>query len=127
MRKALVHAAGAAAAALTLAFAPAAQAGIFDDDEARRAILDLRSKVEQLQQQNQKETEARQAETAETIALLKRSLLDLNNQIESLRAEMARIRGTQEQLAREITDLKVARKEAPSDSTAALAPLEERL
>lgn len=121
-----VSAVRAAAVALLLACATAAHAGLFDDDEARRAILDLRAKVEQLQQQNQKETQARQAETAETIALLKRSLLDLNNQIESLRTEIARLRGTDEQLARDVGELQRRQKEAAS-AAGALGPLEERL
>jgi tol-pal system protein YbgF len=115
-----------ALAALALVSATAVQAGLFDDDEARRAILDLRAKVEQLQQQNQKETQARQAETAETIALLKRSLLDLNNQIEALRADIAKLRGTDEQLTRDMGEVQRRQKEAPNLS-GALGTLEERL
>jgi hypothetical protein len=41
---------GAALLAAALS-APAARAGLFDDDEARKAILDLRNKVEQLGEQ----------------------------------------------------------------------------
>jgi tol-pal system protein YbgF len=126
MRAAWVSGLRLAGVLLAAATASVAHAGIFDDDEARKAILDLRAKVEQLQQQNQKETQARQAETAETIALLKRSLLDLNNQIESLRTDIARLRGTEEQLARDVGELQRKQKDTP-DVTGALAPLEERL
>jgi len=122
----------AAAAALALACASAAQAGLFDDDEARRAIVDLRAKVEQLQQQNQKETQARQAEIAEAIAVLKRSLLDLNTQIELVRADVAKLRGADELRARDLGDLQRKPKEAAAvPDTAALEerlrPTEERL
>lgn len=120
-----------AAATLALAVASAAQAGIFDDDEARRAIVDLRAKVEQLQLQNQKETQARQAEIAEAIAVLKRSLLDLNTQIELVRADVAKLRGADELRARDLGDLQRKPKEAGVPDAAALEerlkPTEERL
>ena len=88
---------------------PAARAGIFDDDEARRAILDLRTKLEQANEQQR----ARQAEQmsqlsnqlTEQIGQLKRSLLDLNNQLEQLRADNAKLRGAQEQLSRDVAEL----------------------
>lgn len=122
----------AVAAALALACASAAQAGLFDDDEARRAIVDLRAKVEQLQQQNQKETQARQTEIAEAIAVLKRSLLDLNTQIELVRADVAKLRGADELRARDLGDLQRKPKDASAVPDAAaleerLKPTEERL
>jgi tol-pal system protein YbgF len=122
----------AAAATLALAVASAAQAGIFDDDEARRAIVDLRAKVEQLQQQNQKETLARQTEIAEAISVLKRSLLDLNTQIELVRADVAKLRGADELRARDVGDLQRKPKDAAAAPDAAaleerLKPTEERL
>ena len=80
------------AAALALVFAalaaPAAHAGLFDDDEARRAILDIRQRIET---NNQKQTEAN-ARLADQVDQLRRSLLDLNNQLEQLRAENAKLR-----------------------------------
>lgn len=90
--------------ALLLA-APAAQAGIFDDDEARRAILELRQKLEQSNEQQR----ARQAEEmtalTEQVNQIKRSLLDLNNQLELLRGDSAKLRGQDEQLARDLAEL----------------------
>ena len=84
--------------------APVAQAGIFDDDEARRAILDLRQRLEQSNEQHR----ARQAELnqqmLDQLSQLRRSLLDLNNQLEQLRADNARLRGQQEQLARDVSE-----------------------
>ena len=86
-----------AACALVL-FAAPAQAGIFDDDEARRAILELRKQLEQ----NNEQARARQAEQMavmnDSIGQLKRSLLDLNSQIEMQRSDNARLRGQIEEL-----------------------------
>ena len=50
---------GAAGLGLPLALlVPPAQAGLFDDEEARKAILDLRQRIEQ----NAEQARARQAE-----------------------------------------------------------------
>ncbi|MFM8900281.1 MAG: tol-pal system protein YbgF [Burkholderiales bacterium] len=88
--------------ALTCAMTPlAAQAALFSDDEARRAILDLRKRVDE----NNEAARARQIELLDQISQLRRSLLELNTQIEQLRAEMARMRGQDEQLAREVSEL----------------------
>ncbi len=91
----------AAALAAAALFAAAPAHALFDDDEARRAILDLRQKFEASSEQQR----VRQAELADQLAQLKRSLLDLNNQIESLRSEVAKMRGQDEQLARDVAEL----------------------
>jgi tol-pal system protein YbgF len=85
---------GATCLVLTLS-APAAQAGLFDDDEARRAILDLRQKLEQSNEQ------ARAAQ-AEQIGQLRAALADLSRQIDLMRTENASLRGQVEQLARDV-------------------------
>jgi len=98
-------------AAFALLAAPAAQAGLFDDDEARRAILDLRGKLEEnnkLQAQRQAETNA---QLMEQISLLKRSLLDLNSQIELMRADAAKLVGQNEQLTRDVAELQRRQKD----------------
>jgi tol-pal system protein YbgF len=109
-----------------------AQAGLFEDDEARRAILDLRQKVDQLQKQSaqmqqqsaqmQQQSAQMQQQSAEQLlaaktenavsieqvnaqlAQLRRSLLELSNMIEGLRSELANSRGKSEQLARDLAD-----------------------
>ena len=43
-----------------VAFARPAHAGLFDDDEARRAILDLRTQLDQSQQAHARQAERRQ-------------------------------------------------------------------
>jgi len=110
-------------------FAPSAHAGLFDDDEARRAILDIRQRIDQGNEQQrlrQNEMKAQLAEQStqqnermnermnEQINLLKRSLLDLNNQIEQLRADNAKLRGQDEQLARELSELQRKQKDMQS-------------
>ena len=100
------------AAAMLLAggtlLAGTSQAALFEDDEARRAILDLRARVEQ-QRLAADAAIQRQAEdlrrSAEENGLLRRSLLDLQNQIEALRGEIAAMRGQNEQLARGVSEL----------------------
>lgn len=91
--------------ALTLALAAAwpAHAGLFEDEEARKAILDLRGKHEQLLNQ--------QRQSAEQVQQLQRGLLDLNNQNEQLRAEIARLRGQLEQFQRDVSDVQRRQKD----------------
>ena len=72
---------------------PAAHAALFEDDEARRAILDLRQKVERQRGEIQ--------QVGGEIQQIQRSLLDQQNQFEKLSAEIARLRGVQPQLLRD--------------------------
>ena len=114
-----------------------ASAGLFDDDEARKAILDLRTRFDQGQQTQKSQQESiakltsrlaeQQNEQNEQIAVLKRSLLDLNNQLETLRGEMAKMRGQDEQavhsskdLARDVAEIQRRQKDS-------LAALEDRV
>lgn len=92
-----------AAALLGSSLAPA-HAAIFEDGEARRAIIELRQRVDALQQSGQRSSdELRRANDDGT--QLRRSLLDLQTQIETLRVEMAKLRGQNEQLMREVAEL----------------------
>lgn len=86
---------------------PAARAALFEDDEARKAILDLRQRVDQ----NSNQLRASLAQQAEQIDQLKRSLLDLNSQVEALRGETAKLRGANEQLARDLAELQRQQKD----------------
>jgi tol-pal system protein YbgF len=91
-----------------------ARAALFEDDEARRAILDLRAKVEQ-QRLAADAAIQRQADDlrrgAEENGMLRRSLLDLQNQIEALRGEIARMRGQNEQIARDLSEVQRSQKD----------------
>jgi len=88
-----------------LAIAGQASEGLFDDDEARRAILDMRQKMET----NRAEAEQKLAEetkrSSEEAAQLRRALVDLQNQLEALRAELAKARGQDEQIVRDVAEL----------------------
>ncbi len=94
-----------------------ASAALFSDDEARRAILDLRQRLDAQRQvidaQRQLvETQAQELRTAEQdTAQLRRGLIDLQSQIEALRAELARLRGQDEQLGRELSELQRRQKD----------------
>lgn len=84
-----------------------AQAALFDDDEARRAILDLRQKVDTAQQRNADELRKANEDTAQ----LRRSLLELSNQIDALRNETAVMRGQNEKLTRDLADVQRVQKD----------------
>lgn len=102
---------------------PAAHAGLFDDEEARRAILDLRQRLDVVKQ-DKAETDRKIVDetqrAAEEAAQLRRSILDLQNQLEVMRAELAKSRGQYEQLARDVSEVQRRQKDAN-------ASLEERL
>jgi tol-pal system protein YbgF len=83
----------------------AAHAGLFDDEEARKAILDLRARIAKSDEQSQARTAELNAQMTEQLQVLRRSLLDLNGQLEATRAEMAKLRGTNEQLLREVSEV----------------------
>jgi tol-pal system protein YbgF len=84
-------------------FSAIAHAALFEDDEARRAILDLRQKLDVTQQGLKSQTE--------DIAVLRRVLFELQNQIEALKAEQSALRGANEQLLRELTDIQLKQKD----------------
>jgi uncharacterized protein (DUF3084 family) len=65
-----------------------AQAALFEDSDARRAILDLRQRLE------------RQGEEIQNV---QRTLLQQQNQFEALRTEAARLRGEKEELSQELS------------------------
>ena len=80
-----------------------AQAGLFDDDEARKAILDLRQRVEQ--------SNTAIKGLADENAQLRRALLDFQGQIDGLKAEQSQMRGAQERLARDVSEAQMSQKD----------------
>lgn len=89
---------GAALAAALLCASAGSQAALFEDDEARKAILDLRQRVEAVRQQTDQRLSDENGQ-------LRRSLLDLQTQIEQMRGDLARMTGQNEQLTRAVSDL----------------------
>ncbi len=101
---------GAAVAIAAAACIGSAQAQLFPDNEARKAILELRA-ADDAQKKSVADLTATNKDLTEQLAQIKRSLLDLNNQLEQLRAELARQRGTNEQLAREVAEVQRRQKD----------------
>ena len=100
--------AAALAAACMLALTWSAPSyALFEDDEARRAILELRQRMDALGQANQRAGER----SGDEVSQLRRSLLDLQTQIETLRADQATLRGQNEQLTREVSELQRRQKD----------------
>lgn len=95
-------------------------AGIFDDEEARRAILDLRQRVDAIRI----ESEQAAGRANEDTTSLRRSLLELQNQIEGLRSEMAKLRGTNEQLSRDVSEMQRRQKDIAQGLDDRLRPFE---
>ena len=97
-----------AGAALLVFASSTAHAGLFDDEEARKAIVELRSRVTQIEDQGRArnaELAAANAQVVEQLSALRRSLLDLNNQIEAMRSEVAKLRGSDEQVVRDLAEM----------------------
>lgn len=99
-----------AALALSVLLAPSSQAALFEDGEARRAIIEMRQRVDGLQQSGQRSAEELRKLNEENTQL-RRSLLDLQNQIETLRVDQAKLRGQNEQLLRDAADLQRRQKD----------------
>lgn len=122
------------------------QAAIFEDEEARRAILDLRQRLETQRQsqiqssdqilqksldQTQKQTELLrkqlEVETSQAKQDARQAALQLQSQIEALKQELANLRGEREQLVRDISLLQRAQKETGLDMEDRFQKLYERL
>jgi tol-pal system protein YbgF len=109
---------------VTLAWPVVGQAQLFGDDEARKAIIELRERMEaqrrqtdaQLQRLSQDFSRLNEESTTPT----RRSLLDISNQIELLRQDQAKMRGQLEQLARDVSELQRQQKDV-------MAALEDRV
>lgn len=84
------------AVAAFAAAAGLAHAGLFDDDEARKRIEDMRA----AQEKSARETGDRLARIEESIRNI--GVVELLRQIESLNAEIARLRGANEVLANQV-------------------------
>jgi tol-pal system protein YbgF len=111
--------------AATLSIAAAAgfgatsvQAGMFDDEEARKAILDLRVDLRARISASEESANVKIAELGtanaalqEQIKTLQRSLLDLNASLEALRAELPKLRGSEEQIARDVAEVQRRQKD----------------
>ena len=79
---------------LALFFFSVARAGLFDDDEARRAIIDVRKKIEIQTEEIKK--------NVDDIKKFQSNLIEQQNLFENLRNEIQRLRGEKEELTQEL-------------------------
>jgi tol-pal system protein YbgF len=124
----------AASLCLWAVWVPTAQAALFEDEEARRAILDLRQRLENQRQtqlqsseqtlqkaldQSQKQFEILRKQVEADINQSKQdnrqAVLQLQAQIDALKQDIANLNGEREQLLREITLLQRGLKETKVD------------
>ncbi|HTH73913.1 MAG TPA: tol-pal system protein YbgF [Trinickia sp.] len=91
--------AAACVAASALVAGPA-HAGLFDDDQARQAILDLRAKTDNLTSQ---------------LAAAQRTLLDQQGRIDQLNQQIATVRGQNEDLSNQVATLQKQQKDYYTD------------
>lgn len=97
---------------LLLSASISVHAGLFEDEDARRAILDLRQRIEAGRQETDKKVAEESKRSAEESAQLRRGLIDLQNQLEITKTELAKSRGQYEQLARDVSDLQRKQKDS---------------
>jgi tol-pal system protein YbgF len=120
---------GPRALCLGLALLPLpAAAGLFDDTEARRQIAELRNEVRQLsevQAQGQTQIQGQFGPRIERMESALRMQLELANQIESLRGEMARLRGQIEVLQNDSGNTQKRQRDYYVDLDTRLRALEE--
>ncbi len=98
------------AAWLALALLPTAQAGLFDDDEARQRIEQLRAEVNEL---------GKRADTTS------RNQVDFANQVEAIKADIAKLRGQIEVLTYELEAAQKRQKDFYVDLDNRLRKLEQ--
>jgi tol-pal system protein YbgF len=109
--------------AAALASAPAS--AFFGDDEARKAIIDLRARVADQDQR----TQAQLAEISKRIERLEaaqRGQLEFANVVDSLRQEIARLRGQIDVLGNEVASLQKRNRDLYNDLDARLKQLEPK-
>ncbi len=111
----------AGAAALAVAGLSSAHAGVFDDEEARAQILQLRTQVSETQRAiNQRvaelESQARN-----------RSIIDLFNQVETLKSEFAKLRGQLEVLQNEMENTQKRQRDLYVDLDGRLRKMESAM
>ncbi len=108
-------------AALWLAFPAHAQ--LFSDSDARKAILELRAKLQD-QERALQQKDSELAARLERLEAAQRNQLELANQTETLRQEIARLRGQIEGLTNEVATLQKRNKDLYADLDARLKKME---
>lgn len=104
------------ALSLNLGLAPSvASAQILSDSEARRAILDLRARVDEWQREINQRIEGLVERLERLEQAMPRGQLDAQNQVQALRQEIAQLRGQIELQANELQGVQRRQKEFASE------------
>lgn len=99
-------------------------AGLFDDEEARKAILEIRQKAESQRQELVQKLADETKRATDEEAQLRRSLVELQNQLEVLKADLAKLRGQDEQLMRDFGEIQRRYKDSTQNFDDRLRKLE---
>jgi tol-pal system protein YbgF len=118
---------------LALCFSGAANAGIFDDDEARKAILELRGRVEtvnktlsaRLDALSQRFDELNQR--LDRLEATQRGQLELQGQIETLKKELAEMRGKVEVQTNELARTQVLQRDIANALDSRVSAIDNRM
>lgn len=100
-----------------------AGAALFEDEQARRAILDLRQRLDSQRAPTESLNREVKALTEDN-QQLRRALLDLQAQIETLRSEQSQLRGDRDLALRELSETQRRFKDLAQSIEARLRPLE---
>ena len=111
-----------AALALCGAFSAPAQA-LFGDDEARKAILELRAKVSEMENRL-REKDVELASRVERLEAANRAQLEFANTVDAQRREIATLRGQVETLTNEVATLQKRNRDLYGDLDARLKTFE---
>jgi tol-pal system protein YbgF len=123
--------------ASTLLVSLGANAGLFDDDEARKAILDLRQQLAQMNtafNANVSATNAinsshaaQQQRSIEEITQLRKSMFELQNQLDKQKTEISQLRGDNEVLARNLAETQIRMKDMAQATEQKIQASEQKL
>lgn len=108
---------------LTLCCALPVHAQIFSDSEARRAILELRAKLQD-QERALQQKDAELMARIDRLEAAQRNQLELANQTETLRQEISRLRGQLEGVNNELITLQKRNKDLYADLDARIKKME---
>ncbi len=108
------------AAGCVASFIHAAHAGLFDDEEARKQIVQLRNQVAEQQRVIDQRLGELEAQARN------RSIIDLFNQVETLRSEFARLRGQLELLQNELENAQKRQRDLYVDLDGRLRKIEQQ-
>jgi tol-pal system protein YbgF len=99
---------------------------LFGDDEARKAILDLRKQVQDMEKRLQ-DLQGKDADLSgrmERLEGAQRAQLEIANQLDALRQDIAKLRGQVDQVANELSNAQKRNKDFYTDIDARLKKLE---